>query len=198
MSNFGTDYPFDNWKDFFNAFKVAFEIEFLPYRLPEYNAFLTKNPEGAVDIINSLIKAGCDPNEGLELLIETALDDAFNSIMLIDFIEDLIDLFYDNGASYSNIEYLFDLPAYDEIDEEDQFELKAQDYDVRGAILDCLSLNGVNVRGDIDWESIDPIYFDGEIIPEYSHLSFRMRCAMALKYHSEALKKPNPEPDGER
>ncbi len=65
------DFPFSNWKNYFEAFNESLNTEFFADKYPLYSLELDNSTGDDVDkaIVNDLLNNGLSPQEGLDRII---------------------------------------------------------------------------------------------------------------------------------
>jgi len=156
MTNF-EDFPFFTWNTFYTCIGEMLESEYYGLKYPKFHDFLQNGT--MIDIFESLVASQNSPQDGLNGFIDCVLQNPRYAIDYMadgnDFISPTIRFFYSQGASYTNITKLLDLPAESAIDDGCNFEERVMNYNVRGAIIDILANCGMDVSGGHNWRQID-------------------------------------------
>jgi len=194
-----TDYPFSSWDQLYECLGFVLESEFWSEKFPNYSSYLEK---GGIlkQVIEEMITEGCDVQLGLDGLVQCVIMNPRYALEYIDEMEDLVNLFYEKGATYTDVDFLLGLPDSGNEDSPYDMEEIAINYNVRGQMIDILAKHSMDVTGGLNWNDVAPIYWeemvdsDGKVADGYKFMSFRNRCMMALKNHSEVLKNGDIHP----
>ncbi len=173
------DYPFTSWTAYFAALTESLSTEDYGENYPKYEEQID---EGNTDarIINGLLDAGLNPQEGLDGFIKALLDGSRYACEM-DSIDDILQAFIEKGAT-PNVVPLFEI-LYPE---GDYFEDEVASYEIRGRLIDALNDLGVNVTNNVDWSSIEATYWE-EIDEDFIAEDYTKACYMYLKHTSEFL-----------
>ena len=148
--------PYNTWREFYDAFKCSLDSEDFNEEYFEYEEYLDECGTDE-DIVKHLLTKGCDPQEGMDGMVEALLFSSRYVSDNIDTIQKCMKLLFDAGAKldgskvFERTYYTINATLEDEVN---NYYSKA----VLAMFLDPTEY--VN-----DWESITPVYW--EDIPEW-------------------------------
>jgi hypothetical protein len=168
------DYPFTSWTAYFAALTECLSTEYYGEKYPKYEEQID---EGNTDarIINGLLDAGLNPQEGLNGFIKALLDGSRYASEMSD-IDDILVMFIEKGAT-PDVTPLFEI-LYPE---GDYFEDEVVSYEIRGRLIDSLE-EYIQADKFYDWSSIEATHWE-----EIDEEDYTKACYMYLKHCSEYL-----------
>ena len=156
------DYPFQNWKDYYEAFAVVLRTENFRYTYPAYHKATQEVIDVDVIIIESLLKQGLDVQDGFDGFIKTILEGDKYSTEFNDIFSEVLSMFISRGA-VPNIDLLFEkifTTEYIYIGNS-MYHVSLGDevcnYPVRGCLIDAFAMvyPDLDVSKYADWKSIE-------------------------------------------
>jgi hypothetical protein len=191
-----TDYPFQNWNDYYKGLELALYTENFDNMYPEYHKAAQVMAEVDIDvrIIRSLLEKGLDVQEGYDGFIKTILEGDRYSTEYNDIFPEVLSMFISKGA-VPNIDILFSknfTTDHIEILERSyrlSFKDEVANYPVRGYLIDAFAevYPELDVSKYADWSSIgEKDWYETytQIVYDWTE-NERLMC---LKYCSEHLK----------
>jgi hypothetical protein len=175
------DYPFTSWSGYFAALTESLSTEFYGETYPKYAKQHDKRSNVDFKIVERLLAAGLNAQEGLDGFMKAVLDGSRYASEFSD-LGAIVSLFTGAGAT-PKMDMLFE-PLY--ADEPEYFEDEMQQYTVRGILID--SFSELDVKKYYDWSSVDAVYWE-DIDKNIIKTDYKKACFMALKYTSDYLKK---------
>jgi len=174
---------FPTWKSYTDALCESLNTGMYGESYPEYKAVNDRIDNADFMIVNELLKAGYNPQEGLEEFSIACLN---GSRYLRDMDQDrgmlqsCIDTFIQYGAKITQnmVDCLFTIQQFDDI------EYEHMNVAARGIMLDVYSKHSIDISSHGDWKSVDAGYW--EFIP--ADTDYKMQCRMYLKYSSHYLR----------
>lgn len=185
-----TDYPFTSWSNYYAAFGENLSTEFCCETYPKYANRLDVYINSDADIVKELLGLGLDPQEGLNGLIHTVVNNGRYALDMKSIITDMMKLFVDHGA-IPKVDDIFKLMH--ESDDKKYFEDEVMYINARGMMLDIVSSFKFAYSSlDMDVKAI--LGVGNTIIPTYweyialeAH-SYKTAFLMALAHESEYLR----------
>lgn len=175
-----SDYPFNTWKSYFYALTEFLNNQHYYRRYPKYGE-QHENPYIRIEIkiIETLLKYGADPQEGLDGFLKVILK-ATKYVSDIHYdLSEIIDLFIKAGAK-PDVDSIFAL-------KNDDFKEEVAQYKFRGLLVDIFSKYAlVDKNKYYNWSSIEGKYFD-DIDQVIIENDYEKACFMVLKNFSEYL-----------
>ena len=149
-----TTVPYNDWKTFYEAFKCSLDTEFFGEEYPEYEEYIDEEEDES--IVKHLLANGCDPQEGIDGMMDALLFSSRYVSDQIDTIQKCMKLLFDAGAKLDGTKVF--ARTYDP--SEATLEDEVNNYYSR-AVLAMFLDPQVYVA---DWNEIQPKYW--EDIPE--------------------------------
>ena len=175
------DYPFRTWSTYFAALTESLSTEFYEETYPKYAKQHDKRSNVDFKIVERLLAAGLNAQEGLDGFMQAVLDGSRYASDFDD-IGAIVSLFTQAGAT-PKMDMLFE-PLY--ADEPEYFEDEMQQYTSRGLLID--SFSELDVKKYCDWSSIKATYWE-KIDKDIIQNDYKTACFMYLKYTSGYLKR---------
>ena len=177
MSNNIYDYPFNDWKNYYEALTQMLkgDINFNK-KYPIYYKQLEKNIIVDTDIVDYLLDMGLNPTNGINGFINVILQQYKHAFQFIYQIDNIIKLFIDAGAELDLTSlFSFQYPEITDIVKE------TKGYSTRGLLIDIISTH-------VDISFIYALYNWPHIDLQYvQHYKYDNICLLHLKYSSNFL-----------
>jgi len=172
---------FSSWKDYSAALEESLNTEFYGNKYPEYCKLQDNYTSVDLMIITELLKAGHNPQEGLESFADACLNGDRYLPEFKSCLDECLAAFIKHGAHITQgmVDRLFTLTC-----NKYTFEDEAQFIPARGTMLDAYSEYNIDISKHGDWTMVEAKYW-WDIDNDIDRTTM---CRMYLKFSSEYLK----------
>ena len=180
------DYTFSNWTTYYLALTECMKNDDFEKLYPKYARYQDDTSWSEVKIIEELLKAGQDPQEGLDGFIKALEDEPQYVRGVITDIKPYVKIFMEAGAK-PNAECLFSLKYPDERYFKKEVRWR---YENRARLIDAFVENGVDLneyKKYYDWASLGQGKTWQSVDRSMIEEDYQKACYMVLKYSSDSL-----------